>query len=180
MTTNDTNNELKIEFDYRPRQPTRGSRHSGEVRTAWRQFGIDPRQVWTTARTTGVRSMARKIAKKEYSYTHGQLFSRISAVMKFVAEGPRGFSACARPIRAGSAQVLAHRTPTRAHASTATGKASPQYEFPTFSEHSFRLWGSPISRSVEGRALTCEACVGECHGVRVDSSAGQLATRCEQ
>ena len=32
--------------------------------------------------------MARKIAKKEYSYTHGQLFSRISAVMKFVAEGP--------------------------------------------------------------------------------------------
>ena len=81
--------------------------------------------------------------------------------------------------RAGSAQVLAHRTPTRAHVSTATGRASPQYEFPTFSEHSFRLWGSPISRSVEGRALTREACVGECHGVRVDSS-GQLATRCEQ
>ena len=32
--------------------------------------------------------MARKIAKKEYSYTHGHLFSRISAVMKFVAKGP--------------------------------------------------------------------------------------------
>ena len=64
------------------------------------------------------------------------------------------------PIRARSAQVPAHRTPTRAHVSTATGRASPQYEFPTFSEHSFSPWGSPISRSVEGRALTREACVG--------------------
>ena len=83
--------------------------------------------------------MARKIVKKEYSYTHGQLFSRISAVMKFVAEGlkrtlgslnvatmraARDDSLHVRgPIRARSARVPAHRTPTRAHASTATGKS---------------------------------------------------------
>ena len=124
--------------------------------------------------------MARKIAKKEHSYTHGQFFSRISAVLKFVAEGPtrtlgslnvatmravRDDSLHVRgPIRARSAQVPAHRTPTRAHVSTATGRASPQYEFPTFSEHSFRLWRSQISGSVVERALTREACVGECHG----------------
>ena len=141
--------------------------------------------------------MARKIANKEYSYTHGQLFSRIyTPVMKFVAEGPtrtlgslnvatmraaRDDSLHVRgPIRARSAQVPAHRTPTRAHVSTATGRASPQYEFPTFSEHSFRPFRRPMSRSVEGRALAREACVGECHGVRGVSSAGQLATRCEQ
>ena len=139
MTTDDTNNELKIEFDYRPRQSTRGSRHSGQVHTARRQFGIDSRQVWTRARTTGVRTMAGTIAKKEYSYTRGQLFSRISAVMKFVAEGPsrtlgslnaatmraaRDDSLHVRgPIRARSAQVLAHRTPTRAHVRTATGES---------------------------------------------------------
>ena len=83
--------------------------------------------------------MARKIAKKEYSYTHGQLFSSISPVMKFVAERPtrtlgslnvatmraaRDDSLHVRgPIRARSAQVPAHRTPTRAHVSTATGKS---------------------------------------------------------
>ena len=113
--------------------------------------------------------MASKIAKKEHSYTHGQLFSRISAVMRFVAEGrcvPPATILCMFEGPSGR-EVLrwpAHRTPTRAHVSTATGRASPQYEFPTFSGHPSWPWGSPTSRSVEERALTREACVGESHG----------------
>ena len=89
----------------------------------------------TRARTTGVRSWRRRSPRRS-TLRHGQRIARISVVMKFVAEGltrthgsqnvatmraARNGSPDVRgPIRARSAQVPAHRTPTQAHVSTAT------------------------------------------------------------
>ena len=73
LTADDINNELKITTTYTKVEAQRPAR---------RQFGTDSRRT----RTTGVRSMVTKFAKKEPSHTHAQLKSRTSAVMKFVAE----------------------------------------------------------------------------------------------
>jgi len=71
------------------------------------------------------------------------------------------------PMRAKSAQVPAHGTPTHAGRATATGSASSQFEFPKSpgSPVCRHAWRNPISRgSVGERTFAREACVGQRHG----------------
>ena len=136
-----------------------------------------------------MRSLAGKIAKKEYSYTHGQLFSRISAVMKFVAEGahedawisergddacrPRRFSACAR----------AHQGEKCPGACAPNTDSCPREHCDTKSLSTVRV--SHLLRAFL-QALGKPDVPGLLKGARqhakraLESSAGQLATRCEQ